>query len=370
MIDLFSQDNNTYFLKKIHNFFKNDFWVNGKIVSLFEKKIERKLKLKLKACSCNSGSDALLIALKLDYNKFKDIYITTPLSYIASSSIAKFLNLKIIYLDVSENNFLLDLNKLEEFLKSCPAEIKKRIKGVINVELFGATNNLQRLKKISKKYNLSLIGDCSQSFGTKYYNESSINFYDYAILSFYPTKIFSCYGDGGMILVKKKFYEKTKLLKNNGHDIFDKTVCKVLGINSRLDSLQAYILNNKLKTIDKIISKKKLFFDLLKKNLPHYMKLPILEKKVVANNYILSVYINKKIVKKFINYMNKQKIYCKIFYPKLLSKNRLLQPIIKNKLINAECCTETLVSLPSHNQIKLKDFRHIIKKINHFGRIL
>jgi dTDP-4-amino-4,6-dideoxygalactose transaminase len=366
MINLFYHENSSFLLQKVHNFFKTDFWVNGKVVRLFEKNIEKKLQVKLKACSCNSGSDALLLALKLDYDKYRDIYITTPLSYIASSSIAKFLNLKLIYIDVSKDNFLLDLNQLEIFMKSCPSKIKKKIKGIINVELFGATNNLKQLRLIAKKYNLTLIGDCSQSYGAIYQNQSSLNFYDYGILSFYPTKILSCYGDGGMVFVKKNILNKVQLLKNNGHDVLDKSNCRILGINSRLDSLQAYILNSKLKITDKIIKKKLFFYNLLKKNLPNYMKLPIIENKVIPNNYILSVYIEKKIVKKFINYMNKAKISCKIFYPKLLSKNRLLKPSIKTKLINATKCTKTLVSIPSHEKLTIQDFQYILIKINKF----
>ena len=82
-------------------------------------------------------------------------------------------------------------------------QIQKRLKGIINVELFGATCDLIKLKKIAYKNNLTLIGDCAQSLGTKFKNKSTISYYDYSFTSFYPTKVLSCYGDGGAVFLKK-----------------------------------------------------------------------------------------------------------------------------------------------------------------------
>ena len=354
-------------IKNFYKYFKKDTWIHGKVVKDFEIKIEKKLKSKLKACSCNSGSDALLLALILDKNNKKDIYITTPLSYIASSSMAKFLGLQLIYIDVSESNYLLDVDKIEIFLKKCPKKILRRINGIINVELFGSVNNLTKLKKISKKYNLSLVGDCSQSFGSIYKNQTTINYYDYGVFSFYPTKLLSCYGDGGVLFVKKKLLSKAKMIRNNGHDLFNKEVCNFLGFNSRLDSIQAYVLNKNLDSIDHILNKKKIFVSLLKNNLPNYLQLPNIEKNSSPNNYIMSFYINKNIRNNFIKYMKANSIECKIFYNKLISSNKILRPIVRTNLYNAHKCTETLVCIPSHDKISLIDFKKIIKKINFFN---
>ena len=367
MINFFDQDNNYKILKNINKYFKNDAWINGKIVRDFEKNVEKRLKSKLKACACNSGSDALLLALMLNKDKKKDIYLTTPLSYIASSSMAKFLGLNLIYIDVCKNNYLLDLNKLDFFLKDCPKKILKRINGIINVELFGSVNNLDQLKSISRKYNFSLIGDCSQSFGSKYKNQTTVNFYDFSIFSFYPTKLLSCYGDGGMLFVKKKFLKKAQLMRNNGHDLINKDNCKVLGFNSRMDGIQAYILNKKILLINKIIKKRKLFFLMLKKKVPEYLRLPIFDKNSQSNNYILSLYIKKEIRNYFIKYMKDNNIECKTFYNKLISSNKILKPIIKTDLSNAKKCSKTLVCIPSNDRIETPVFNQILKKILQFN---
>ena len=86
--------------------------------------------------------------------------------------------------------------------------------------------------------------------GTKYNNKSTLSYYDFASISFYPTKIFSTYGDGGAVISKKKFKQDIEFLKNNGHSIKNKEIHHFLGFNSRLDTIHSIILNYKLKKLN------------------------------------------------------------------------------------------------------------------------
>lgn len=364
MINFFKQKKDTKILNKINNHFNNDNWVNGKIVDKFEKNIKKYLNINHNVISCNSGSDALLISLILNQKKEKNIYLTTPISYIASASIPKFLNLEIIYIDVERNNFLMCLNKLEIFLKNCPEHIKKRINGIINVELFGQTCDLNKLKKISKKYNLTLIGDCAQSLGTTYNNKSTIAFYDYAATSFYPTKILSCYGDGGAVFFKES-YNKVLLLKNNGHDLKDKSLCQKIGINSRLDSIQALVLNEELKKFKNIIIKKKKISNFYNSKIKFKLSLhQNFNKKIKSNSYIYPLFLKKSYRKKFLTQMKKKGIECKLFYTKLLPNNKVLKPVFKTNLKNAIKCSNELVCIPSHESLKKSEIFKIVNSIN------
>lgn len=366
MISFFQQKKDEKILNKINNYFNKDNWVNGNITFKLEKKIKNFLKIKHNVITCNSGSDALLISLLLNNKKKKNIYLTSPISYIATASIPKFLNLELIYIDVKKDNYLMCLDRLEDFLKNCPSRIRKRINGIINVELFGYTCDLDRLKKISKKYKLSLIGDCAQSFGSKYNNKSTINYYDYAATSFYPTKILSCYGDGGALFFKEN-YNNALRLKNNGHDLKNKSNCYQIGINSRLDSIQALVLNdeiNKLK--NKIILKNKIF-NFYKKFIKTNTNLRFVDnfnKKIKSNNYIFALLINKNHRIKLMNYTKKNGIDCKLFYTKLLSDNKVLKPIYKTDLKNSIKCSKELVCLPSNEQLNKKQIKKIVKIIN------
>ena len=186
-INFYYQNKEPNILNKFNDVFAKDKWVGGYSINNLEIKLKNYFKTNKEVCTCNSGTDALQLALLLDKSKNKDknIYITSPFSYIASSSTIKHLGFEVIYIDVEKNNFVLDLNKLENFLKNCPRKIKNKLKGIINVEIFGITNDLIKLKKISKKYNLSLIGDCAQSFGTEFNNKKTVNYYDFSAISFY-----------------------------------------------------------------------------------------------------------------------------------------------------------------------------------------
>ena len=169
-----------------------------------------------------------------------------------------------------------------------------------------------------------------------------------------------------MVFVKKKLKDKALLLRNNGHTIKDKNNCKLIGINSRLDSFQALALNQKLKNFNQSLKVKKIFLRMLKEKLPEKFILPTFDHGVSSNNYILSFYVNKSTVKRFIKYMKKNKINCKIIYQKLLNENKVLRPIIKTNLINSFKAKKTLVSIPSHEKLTLKEFGYILKKIQKF----
>ena len=368
MIKFFQQKKDVKILKDINNYFEKDIWVNGDVTFKFEKKLRDFLNISHNVISCNSGSDALLISMMLNNKPVKNIYLTTPISYIASASIPRFLNLQLIYIDVKKNNFLMCLDKLEEFLKTCPKKIKSKINGIINVELFGQTCDLDKLKKISKKYNLTLIGDCAQSLGTKFKNKSSISYYDYATTSFYPTKILSCYGDGGALFFKGN-YKKALLLKNNGHDLMDKSSCLKIGMNSRLDSLQAFVLLKEINQLKKKILIKQKIFNFYKKLLSKskVISKPIsFHKNVKSNNYIYPLLIKKNYRSKFLNSMKKKGIECKMFYTKMLPANKLLKPVVKTDLANAKKCLQQLICLPSHENLKKKE---LIKIVNSFNKL-
>ena len=368
MINIFNLNNSAKNLKNIVNKinFNETAWVNGVEIKNLEKQTRKILKTKKEVCTCNSGSDALLLALQHLKRKDKDIIITTPISYIASSSIAKFLGYEIIYIDVDINNYLLDLDKLDNFLKNINKKIKSRIAGVIFVELFGNTGDLKKLSKICNKYKIWSLGDCAQSLGTEYNNKSSLDYYDFAISSFYPTKIISTYGDGGIIFLPKKFKNKFEMLKNNGHNLTDKTKCELLGINSRLDTIQAYILNHKIKNFKNYLIHNKKNFKIYNKNLKNFLKLPELNKKSSTNGYLYSFRIDKKLVKNFLNFMKINGIEARQFYARSLPENKVLKPIIKTDLRNAKKCSAEIISIPSRASLKNYEKNKILDTIKNF----
>ena len=368
MINIFNLNNSAKVFKNIVEKIKDNEsgWVNGKQIKIFEEQIKKKLNTNKEVCTCNSGSDALLLTLQHLKKKNKDIIITTPISYIASSSIAKFLGYEIIYIDIDKNNYLLDLNKLDNFLRNINSKIRNRIAGVIFVEIFGNTGNLNQLLNICKKYKIWSLGDCAQSLGTEFNKKTSVDFYDYAISSFYPTKIISAFGDGGIIFTSKKSKDTLEMLKNNGHSLTDKTKCEVLGINSRLDTIQAYILNYKINKFKDYLKKNRQNFKYFNKELKNYLKLPKLDPKSNTNGYLYSFTLPKKLVKKFLLFMKTNKIEARQFYNRSLPENKILRPFIKTDLSIAKRFSKEIISIPSRANLKNDEKNKIINTIKKF----
>ena len=142
--------------------------------------------------------------------------------------------------------------------------------------------------------------------------------------------------------------------------------CYTLGINSRLDNIQAYILTERLNKLNLELKIRKFNNEFLKKNNPSFLKLPKFNNNVLSNNYIYAVYIKKNRREEFIKYILKNNIECVTYYKKLLNENNILSPIIKTKLINASYCAKSLVCIPTHHKITKKQILKISDVIKNF----
>ena len=181
------------------------------------------------------------------------------------------------------DDYLIDVSKIKKF-------ITKKTKAIIPVHLYGQCCNMDEIKKISKQYKLKIIEDCAQSQGSKYKNKFSGTIGDLGCFSFYPTKILGAYGDGGLILTNNySLYNKIKRIRfygietlNKKSKFFKEYYANEDGVNSRIDEIQAGILNFKLSIIEKFIKRRRQIAKLYFENLNSTnLKLPKLNK----NNY-------------------------------------------------------------------------------------
>ena len=197
----------------------------------------------------NSGTDALQIALMSIGIKKNDEVITVSNTAVPTVSAIISCNAKPIFVDVNENDFLMNASLIEQ-------KITKKTKAIIPVNLYGQSANYELINKISKKYNLKVIEDCAQSAGALYKNKPSGSMGDLAAFSFYPTKNLGGYGDGGMIVTKNnKLYLSCKKLRKYGMN--KSYYAEIHGINSRLDEVQAAILNFQLTKLKSNIIKRR-----------------------------------------------------------------------------------------------------------------
>lgn len=234
---------------------KTGHWVGGSEIEKFETNICKYTKSKY-AVALNSGTDALTISLFLAGVKRGDEVITTPNSFIATSAVISHLGAKPIFVDVQQDQNI-DINKIE-------SKISKKTKAILPVHLTGKMSNMQGILKISRKYKLKIIEDAAQSIGSKYLNKHSGTFGDFGCFSAHPLKNLNALGDAGYLITNnKKHYERAKRLINHGIKFRGRV--EEFGFVSRMDNIQAAILNFKLKSLNKIIN-------LRRKNASYYQK--------------------------------------------------------------------------------------------------
>ena len=192
--------------------------------------------------TCANGTDALQIALMaLDVGPGDEV-ITPSFSYIATAEATALLGAKPIYVDVDPHTFNIDVNQIE-------AQISSRTKAIIPVSLYGQPADFDEINKIANRHGIPVIEDAAQSFGAEYKGKKSCNLSTIGCTSFFPTKPLGCYGDGGAIFTSdEQLALKLRQIARHGQERRYHHIR--VGINSRLDTLQAAVLLPKLGILD------------------------------------------------------------------------------------------------------------------------
>ncbi|MEA5501449.1 DegT/DnrJ/EryC1/StrS family aminotransferase [Limnoraphis robusta] len=217
------------------------YYIGGSEVAQFEQQFGEYIGVS-DCISCNSGTDALFLALRaLDIGP-DDQVIVPVFTFIATAEVVSAVGATPVFVDIDENTFNLDVNKVE-------AAITSKTKAIIPVHLFGQSVNMTRLMEIAKTHQLTVIEDCAQATGATWEGEKVGGIGDIGCFSFFPTKNLGACGDGGALTTHNRaIAAKIRMIKDHGQS--SKYNSEVVGINSRLDALQAAILNVKLRYLD------------------------------------------------------------------------------------------------------------------------
>jgi len=232
-------------------------YIMGPEVKELEKRLANYVGIKY-AIACSSGTDALLLALMAYGVGPGDAILTTPFTFIATAEVISLLGATPIFVDIDPETFNIDSEKLEKAvtalksndfsidpLRLTPYASRLTLRGIIPVDLFGLPADYDKINAIAKKHGLFVIEDAAQSFGAEYNGKKSCSLADIGCTSFFPAKPLGCYGDGGMCFTeddKKAEVMRSLLVHGKGSDKYDNVR---IGINGRLDTLQAAILNAK-----------------------------------------------------------------------------------------------------------------------------
>ena len=227
--------------------------------------------------SCSSGTDALLIPLMAKDIGPGDAVITTPFTYIATAEVISLLGAEPIFVDIYESTYNINPNGIEKAIQE--AERKGLIpKAIIPVDLFGLPARYRLIKDLAKEHDLMIIEDAAQGFGGQIRGEKTGCFGDVASTSFFPAKPLGCYGDGGAIFTNNEaLVSIMKSIRIHGSG-FDKYENVRVGINGRLDTLQAAILLEKLSIFDDELKSRNRVANYYSNNISSYFKKPFVPK--------------------------------------------------------------------------------------------
>ncbi|MDC3008032.1 aminotransferase class I/II-fold pyridoxal phosphate-dependent enzyme [Candidatus Pelagibacter sp.] len=352
-LDLYNKKNKKLILKSVTKTIDKNNFIFDQNVDKLEKRLSKFTGSKY-VCTVGSGTDALLLSLLSLNLKKGDEIIIPSFSWLSVVEVVLFLNLKPIFTETNLVNFNLNIEHVKKL-------ISKRTKAIITTSLFGRTCDLEKIKSSLPK-KIKLIEDGAQNFGSILNGKSSLNIADISCTSFFPSKNLGSFGDGGAIFTNNNLiYKRIKMLRNHGQLKYSITATGP-GINSRLGSIQATVLLEKLKKIKskitsqiRVYEKYQKFF--IKNNIVGFPKIRIKSKMVDALSAFNLVVKNRN---KLINIFKKKNIPFKIYYPKPLYDQYNLK--YKNKLKNTEFLCNSIISLP-FNDLSQKRFNLIKYKL-------
>lgn len=202
--------------------------------------------------ACSSGTDALVLPLMTQNLKRGDAVFTSPFTFFASAESISLAGATPVFVDIDPTTYNLDSKDLEVKIQQVIDGGALTPKAVLPVDLFGISADYNEITKIASKHGLFLLEDAAQSFGAPYKGRKACGFGDAAATSFYPAKPLGCYGDGGAVFTNDSdLYRELVSLRVHGQAVSgDKYDNVRIGLNARMDTIQAAILLEKLKTYD------------------------------------------------------------------------------------------------------------------------
>ena len=334
-------------------------FVNGPIVKQFSENLSDYLNVR-NVIPCANGTDALQIAFMALDLKPGDEIICPSWTYIATAEAAAILGLKVVFCDVDLETFNTTADLIEPYINS-------KTKAVVPVHLYGQSCDMESIINLAEKYELKIIEDNAQAIGCKYtFSDGEVKstgtLGHVGTTSFYPSKNLGCYGDGGAIFTNDdELAEKIKMIVNHGEKI--KYNHEIVGCNSRLDSIQAEILNIKLKYLDDYNSNRKIMAN--NYSLAFEKINEIITPKVNSNSdHVYHQYTTRILNGKrdeFKNYLSNLGIPTMIYYPIPIHKQK---PYLTNQVLNnTEILADEVISFPIHTELENSNQEYIIQNV-------
>ena len=353
--------------REIKKVIKSSSFINGPSVKEFQDNLQNFLGIR-HVIPCANGTDALQVALmSLELNKGDEI-ITTNFSFASTIEVILLLGLKPVVVDIDPKTFNINPSLIKD-------KISDKTKAIIPVHLFGQTCNMEEILEIANKHNLFVIEDNAQALGSKYKFSSAEKqmagtIGDISTTSFFPSKNLGCYGDGGAIMTNSdNLAYKIRGLVNHG--MYERYYHDEIGVNSRLDSIQAAILNVKLKYLNKYNNSRQESAILYNEK---FDKIELLETPFVESDLDTHVYhqytlkVKNGMRDKLAEHLSKSSIPFGIYYPLGFHEQKAYKQefMSDNDFPVTNQVKNEVISLPMHTELSKRQITYITDTISSF----
>lgn len=335
---------------------------SGKVLD-FEKKLAQYLNTNV--VTCGNGTDALQIAFMALDLKPGDEVITTPFTFISTVEVLALLNLKPVFVDVVPGTFNMDASQIENVITS-------KTKAILPVHLFGQCADMKSILNLAKKHNLLVVEDAAQALGTEYIFKNGTKkmagtLGNVGCNSFFPSKNLGAFGDGGAVFSDNP--DLAAIIRSiANHGMKQKYQYERIGVNSRLDSMQAAILEVKLKYLDQHIKARQNAADFYDEYLAEIEEIQLPERVSYSTHTFHQYTIRTDKRDKLQQFLKDKGIPSMVYYPKpihLQEAYRFLGYKAGDFPVSEKLCN-TVLSLPMHTELKEEQLNYIIRSIKEY----
>jgi len=342
-------------------------FISGKQVTELEQQLAEYVGVK-HCVTCGNGTDALTLVMMAWDIKAGDAVFVPTFTFFASAEVVAFEGATPVFVDVDERTFNVDPVKLEEAIEQVKKEGKLNPRAVIAVDLFGQPADYTKIEEICKKHGLLLLEDGAQGFGGKIGVRTACSFGDAAATSFFPAKPLGCYGDGGAVFTNDdEMADYMRSIRVHGKSPADKYDNLRIGLNSRLDTIQAAVLKVKLQAFkDHELENVNRAAKLYDEYLGNVVKTPVVPEGFYSSWAQYTLILDSKEQRTHLQKeLKEQGIPTMVYYPKPMHLQGAFADLghKKGDFPVAESLCERVLSLPMHPYLNEEDIRFVANAV-------
>ena len=338
-------------------------YIMGPEIAELEDKLAQHVGVK-HCVACASGTDALLMPLMAYDIGPGDVIFTSPFTFIATAEVVALLGASVLFVDIDPRTYNIDPVKLDEaiqkFIKRAPG---KKAKGIIPVDLFGQTAEYDPIETIAKKYGLFVLQDAAQSFGGTYKGRKAGSSGNIGATSFFPAKPLGCYGDGGAIFTNDDaMMQKLRSIRVHGQGS-DKYNNIRIGINGRLDTMQAAVLLAKMEIFDEEIALRNKVAARYSDTMKNSVVTPFVHPDCVSVWAQYSILTDQR--DEMLKKLKSRGVPTAVYYPKPLHLQDAFRDLgyKRGDFPISERIADSIFSIPMHPYLSTEDQDYIVKAI-------